>query len=133
MNSMMGLPHGEINMAIEENIVIITYKGEFNYEGVVGQFEKIKNEIIRLNGVTFGVLVDALSLIGGTPEAYEQLELFNQWLNTQAMAAKAMLIESNVKLKIIDSMSKSRKVQNTKTFTDREEAIVWLKNEINLY
>ena len=124
--------HGHIDIKVDGNIVTATYIGQFNHEGITKGISVLRNTVEQFNGAPFAMLVDDLAVEGGTPEAYAELELFNQWVNTQSMVAKAMLIHSKLKLKIIDSLVQSRKQQNIRLFDSHVEAYNWLKSELNL-
>ena len=128
---MKNSPHGQIKVCEEEFIITAAYIGQFNLEGTIIGLKELRNVIESLNGAPFTMLVDDLNVEGGTPEAYAELEVFNQWLNSQKMVAKAMLINSKLQLKIIDTLVESRKVQNIESFTDRKAAMDWLKSELS--
>ena len=65
--------------------------------------------------------------MGGTPEAYKELEDYNKWLNSQNLLAKAMVINSMITLDIINMYSPSRGEQKSETFDNETDAIAWLK------
>jgi hypothetical protein len=95
-------------------------------QGVV----ELKTAISAFKGRAFVMLVDDLNVEGATPEAFEELDRFNAWVNKKNMVAKAMLIRSTVMLKIIDKRVTSRKHQNIQSFADRSEALAWLEGQL---
>lgn len=123
------LPHGHIDAWAEGNLVFAVYIGQMNLEGITIGLNGLRKVIEELNGAPFTMLIDVLKVEGGTPEAYEELERFNQWLNTQAMVAKATIINSKLQLKLINALIQARKEQNNKTFEDQSEALDWLSSE----
>ncbi len=124
-------PHGEILLTTQGNILIAQYIGMFNLDGMQLGVQAMQTAIAQFAGEPFAMLIDDLQVEGGTPEAYEALEAFNQWLISQNMVAKATVITSKVKLKIIDSLVASRKKQNHQAFTTMSDAISWLTEQLN--
>ena len=80
-----------------------------------------------MQGESFSILVNNLHFQGATPEAYQELENYNIWLNTQKLIAKAMVITSSITLDVINVRSPSRASQQTKSFDNEEDAMTWLK------
>ncbi|MBU2862717.1 hypothetical protein KO489_02560 [Reinekea forsetii] len=127
---MINQPHGQTEISVSGRILQVSYFGQFNLEGITSGLSKQRKVIESFNGEPFAVLIDDKNIQGGTPEAYQALEEFNQWVNSQYMVAKAMLFKSNLQLKILDSLVESRKDQNIKTFSDKKEALHWLNSEL---
>ncbi len=123
----MTVAHGEHTIDIQGDIILLKLIGSFNEMGAAKFTKGMKDAILSLKGAPFAILVDDLEVIGGTPEAYAELELYNQWLNTQNMRAKAMVIDSPVTLAIIEKYAPSRAKQNISIFNNRDDAILWLK------
>ena len=103
----------------------------FNELGVKKFTDAVRQFVGSLNGRAFGVLINDLKLEGGTPEAYAELEEYNQWLNTQHLVAKAMVIESSTHRDIINKLSPSRSQQNIEYFKSEQDALTWLKQELD--
>ncbi len=127
---MYEIPHGEIKLTTQGGIIIARYVGQFNLQGLQIGVDNIRAIIDQFNNEPFAMLIDDLDLIGGTPEAYAELERFNQWLGTQKLIAKATVIDSSVKLKIIDSLVCSRATQNHQAFSDVPTALSWLSDQL---
>ncbi|MFQ3229584.1 hypothetical protein [Reinekea sp.] len=123
------LPHGRIDTWAEGNLVYAIFIGQMNLEGITIGLDSVRKVIEELNGAPFTMLNDTLEVEGGTPEAYEELEQFNQWLNTQPLIAKATIISSKLQLKLINTLIKARKEQNNQTFANQVEAVEWLNSE----
>ncbi|WP_019616754.1 hypothetical protein [Psychromonas ossibalaenae] len=124
------MEHGEHSIVVNGNIIVLKFTGAFNEYGVFKFTQDVKNVIEGFNGNIFSILVNNLELLGGTPEAYEEFEKYNKWLNNQNMAAKAIVIKSSATLGIINSLVPSIKSQNIKDFNNKSEAIKWLKEQL---
>ncbi|EAR09190.1 hypothetical protein [Reinekea blandensis] len=122
----MEIKHGNIDIRVEDRIVIAKYIGLFNLEGVQAELEKLKTTITELPEGPFVMLVDDLDLEGGTPDAYEAVDQFNIWLQDFPMIAKATVVESTVKLKILEARIPSRQRQNSRAFMSMDDARSWL-------
>jgi hypothetical protein len=123
----MDIEHGEVTFTLDENIIIVKLEGAFNEFGAKKYTAGVKQIINTFQGRPFSILINNLEVLGGTPEAYEELEKYNKWLNTQNLIAKAMVISSITTLNIINLLSPSRQSQNSKNFDNEEEALNWLK------
>lgn len=119
--------HGEREVFLKDRIITARFIGMFNEHGVKRITDEIRQCIYQLSGKPFAILVDDLKLEGGTPEAYVVLEEYNQWLNTQNLVAKAMVLTSKAHKAIIDKLSPSRTQQNIQYFVSEDSALAWLK------
>ncbi len=124
------MEHGGHSIVVNGNIIVLKLTGAFNEYGVFKFTQDVKGVIESFNGKIFSILVNNLELLGGTPEAYAELEKYNKWLNNQNMVAKAMVIKSSATLGIINSLVPSIKLQNMKDFDNKYEAIEWLKSQL---
>ena len=115
-------------MKINGNIIIMRTIGAFNEYGAQNYTNAIKSAVDSLQGNSFSILVNNLAFLGGTPEAYQELENYNAWLNQQNFSAKAMVINCNTTLDVIHMLSPSMASQKTKNFDNEEEAMAWLQN-----
>jgi len=125
----MTIAHGEHRINIQDGIIYLKLIGSFNDVGAKNFTRAMKEAITTFKGASFSILVDDLEVIGGTPEAYAELEKYNQWLNTQNMCAKAMVIDSPVTLAIIEKYAPSRDQQNISVFNNQTDAVKWLKTQ----
>lgn len=123
--------HGGSEVIVQNEIIIVRLSGMFNELGVKKFTDAVRQFVGSLNGRAFGVLINDLKLEGGTPEAYAELEEYNQWLNTQQLVAKAMVIESSTHRDIINKLSPSRSQQNIEYFKSEQDALIWLKQELD--
>ena len=119
--------HGEVQLCYENNIIRATLIGAFNEQGAIQYTEGIKHIVKSLKGQKYAILVDNTKMQGGTPEAYQVLEEYNQWLNSTNIVAKAMVVRTLITTELIYNLSPSIKLQNTKTFKNKESALLWLK------
>lgn len=126
----MNIEHGESTIIAKDNIIHITLKGAFNEYGAIG-VSKTTMEIIRnFNQKRFMLLVNLLSLDGATPEAFNISNEFNEWLNSQNMVAKAIVITSQAIKAIDQQWVPSKVVQNVEYFYSEDDALRWLKKTI---
>ena len=120
--------HGEVQICCENNIIRATLIGSFNEEGAIKYTEGIKDIVRSLEGQKYAILVDNLNMEGGTPEAYQVLEQYNQWLNGTNLVGKAIIVKTLITTELIKSLSPSIKLQTTKSFKNRTLAIQWLQS-----
>ena len=124
----MNLQHGEVTIEITGNIIIVRTIGAFNEYGAKKYTDGMKAAVDSLDDKSFSILVNNLEFLGGTPEAYQELEDYNIWLNQEKLIAKAMVITSTIILDVIDKLSPSRAAQQTKSFADENTAMHWLQS-----
>lgn len=122
--------HGTFYLRQEDSIVFITLIGPFNEYGLRELAHNLKSRVIALEGKAFAILVNDTEMEGATPEAYEELNELNVWLNTQKMVAKAVVIKYDLTIDIIKSRAPALKPQNIKTFHTEEKAVEWLKEQL---
>jgi hypothetical protein len=125
----MHIEHGEVTIEIIDNIILVRSVGAFNEYGAKKYTEGIKAAINGLSSKKFfSILTNNLKFLGATPEAYQVLEAYNLWLNTQNLIAKAMVITSSTTLDVINMFSPSRSLQQNENFDNEAEALAWLKS-----
>ena len=122
--------HGDREVYISGKIITARFIGLFNEHGARRITDEIKSCVEQMQGQPFAILIDDLKLEGGTPEAYAIVEEYNQWLNTQSLIAKAMVLNSSAHKAIINKLAPSRSQQNIEYFTDENEAISWLEQQL---
>ncbi len=127
---MINEQHGEVDIIVEGNIIIATLVGSFNEIGAIQYTEGIKNIVNTFERKRYAILVDNSNMEGGTPQAYQVLEKYNQWLNKTNLVAKAMIVKTSVTTELINSLSPSIKQQTTQSFNDKKLAKKWLKSLI---
>ena len=116
---------------IGDNIIFAEFCGSFDNHALQRYSKQIKKLVSTFNGSPFAMLIDDLKLEGGTPEAYKVLNEYNQWLNQQAIVAKAFIINNNVNKQIILKRSPALLEQNIAFFTDKNSAKDWLNTQLN--
>jgi len=124
----LNIEHGENTIIAKENIIHITLKGAFNEYGAIDVSKKTMEIIRNFNQKRFMLLVNLLNLDGATPEAFNISNEFNEWLNSQNMVAKAIVITSQVIKAIDQQWVPSKVVQNVEYFDSEDDALRWLKN-----
>ena len=123
----MSLRHGDTHFSIKGKIIIATLSGAYNKNGAIQYTEGIKSIVKSFNGERYAILVDNTDMEGGTPEAYQVLEEYNQWLNNTNLVAKAIVSNTTVTTDIIKSLSPSINLQKNMHFEDKETAMTWVK------
>lgn len=124
------MEHGIFHIAQQPKFLHIRLVGSFNQEGAIAYVKAMKSALEQLEQSYFALLFDITQFEGATPEAYEEIEACNIWLNTKKMVAKATVIQSRVQISIVDFLSPSRKQQNTESFYHHDDAQVWLSQEL---
>jgi hypothetical protein len=122
----MHLDHGEVSIEVIGNIIIVRTAGAFNEYGAQNYTNAIRAAVNGIQDQSFSILTNNLEFLGATPEAYQELESYNVWLNQQNLIAKAMVITSSITLDVINKLSPSRASQRSKNFDNEEDAINWL-------
>lgn len=117
-------PHGETTVYKQKNIIYVHINGAFNELGVNIIADKVRAIVQNLEGEAFSILVNETNSEGGTPEAYEKLNEYNNWLIKQNLVAKAVVYGSKTLLNIYRSRISSKNIQ---FFTDEKSAENWLK------
>jgi hypothetical protein len=134
MKSIAANRHGkcEINL-IDERIISAAFIGSFNETAVQNYANEIKRLVNSFQNQPFAMLINNLAIEGGTPEAYQRLDEYNQWLNNQPIVAKAFIIDNNVTKQILLARTPALKQQNIAFFETPTEAKVWLEQQLNNY
>ena len=118
--------HGKSTIIVKNNVIHITLNGAFNEYGA-NKVSKNTKEIIRaFKNRRFMILTNLLSLDGATPEAFNESNEFNEWLNKRTMIAKAIVITSQAIKAIVQQRVPSQAFQNIEYFENENDAINWL-------
>ncbi|MCJ8294206.1 MAG: hypothetical protein MJK15_07345 [Colwellia sp.] len=124
----MGIEHGKVSISLKGNIIVVRNVGAFNEYGAQKYTNGVEAIVNDLPDVSFSILINNLDFLGATPEAYQELENYNVWLNQQKLIAKAMVITSNTTLDVINKLSPSRASQQTRSFDNEDDAMNWLQS-----
>lgn len=123
----MTLEHGKYAIIVDENIINITLEEAFNEQGAKALAKELTEIINNFNQQKILILGNLLKLPGATPEAFAVSNKFNEWLNTQNLVAKALVINSPA-IKAIDQQRvPSKEVQHIAYFDNEADALNWLK------
>jgi hypothetical protein len=128
MNKSFWQAHGESSVTARENIITTRVAGAFNEYGVTECNLKSKKLIKEHDDNGFYLLVNMLDVEGGTPEAYQELQRHNVWLNSQRLIAKAVVIRTPFIRVIINANVPALAKQNIKEFYNEKDALDWLKS-----
>lgn len=126
----MAIAKGNNEVSTKDDIISITLWGSLNECDYKDISQKVKQAVAQCNEKSFCILVNDLQLIGSTLNAYQELEVLNQWLNTQHMIAKAIVIERDSLLGTIKTLVPAIKDQKIETFDVKEDAMLWLKYQL---
>lgn len=119
--------HGDYLKEVNENVIVINANGSFNEFGAMDLFADIKSSITQFLGKPFLMLFLMDNFDGATPEAYQLTKIFNLWLNSQKVVAKA-LVYSGSATKNIDSFWVKTSVRHRAKYFDNEDnARAWLE------
>lgn len=127
------MEHGIFHIAHQPSFLLIKLTGSFNQEGSLAFTKAIKAAIAEFDPSSFALLYDITEFEGATPDAYEEIESLNIWLNAQKLIAKAMVIKSRIQISIVNFLSPARKFQNTQHFYHHSDAQIWLTQELENY
>ena len=122
--------HGDNQVSIQDNIISMTLRGACNEYDFQDIGPKVEQAVEQCHGKKFCILVNHLEFLGATPEAYLEFQALNQWLNTQQMQAKAIVIKSFSTLGTIKSRVPALNDQNIQVFDVEGQAITWLQNQL---
>ncbi|WP_019029944.1 hypothetical protein [Colwellia piezophila] len=87
----MVIEHGEVALEVIGSIIIVRNFDAFNEYGTQQYTNGVRAIVNDLKGQSFSILVNNLDFLGGTPEAYQELENYNLWLNQQKLIGKPWL------------------------------------------
>ena len=124
--------HGHFIIEVEDNHIYTELYESFNDVGVQRWIDGMKLAIEQMAGKPFTILVNEKAATGATPEALALANEYNEWLNQQALIAKAVVYSEEVFKQIDISNLPARKQQNIQFFDDTQAADSWLAEEINL-
>ncbi|GAA6183616.1 MULTISPECIES: hypothetical protein [Alteromonadaceae] len=123
----MKTPLGSYQFRVEGNVVYQTFTGMFSGSTAQAYLSETRKMISQFDGKPFCNLIDIRAMEGLTPEGYEMIDKFNQWVNTQNLAAKAIVVSNDVVGKIVSERVPELKKQNLRYFHDFNEAVKWIK------
>ena len=125
----MAVAHGQSSISVDGDIITVKAVGAFNVEGITKTIEQLKFFIEGFGQKEFKLLFDYTETDGGTPDVFDKINECNIWLNSQNMVAKAVVIHSEILLKILESRTPARHSQNEQSFDDIASAINWLASQ----
>ncbi len=126
----MDLADGEHEVTVNGCIISATLAGDFNKEGAVKYTDRMRSVIANFNGNAFAILIDDLSVKGGTPEAYAELNSYNIWLSNQNLIAKAFVIDCTMTKTIMLKRAPALLCQNVEFFSEIPPALAWLNKQL---
>ncbi len=119
-------PHGEYELSLKGEIVVMRFYNSWNLEGAK-QFFKAYQNLIQENHIEqFGVLSDLNRLVGGTPEAMDYFSTISDWSQKRGQLGRAVLMEEGYKEYTINRIDKGKTRFPVKSFSCEDEAFEWL-------
>jgi len=118
--------HGEFEISLKGEIVIIQFFHNWNLEGAQKFFNEYKDVVLKNNLKRYGVLSNLSKFEGGTPEAMSAFTNIAEWAVDHGQRARALVLDSGYKKYTIDRIDKGKARFPVKTFHDEEEAASWL-------
>lgn len=123
--------HGDVLISVDNQIINVELTGAFNYEGAKYYSTKIKRAINSLKIKKFAVCVDIRGVEGGTPEAFQELEQLNSWLNSNGLIAKAFVKKGSFLCQLLRINCPSLKEQCCQGFASDTPAHEWLNSLVD--
>jgi len=123
----MTIPHGHCFISVDDDIIDIKCVGAFNSEGITNATQDVESIIQSFGQKRFKLLLDYTEIEGATPGAFDKLNEFNDWLNSQNLLVKAVVIDSDAFISMLEIRASSRNLHNDKNFDNKCTAIEWLK------
>jgi len=123
----MNLEHGISTISLCDNVISVKIDGSFNLEGIISYHKKLTSIIESLQLIKFKMLIDFLDAEGATPDALEENNKFNIWLEDKNLVAKAVVIDSAALLNVFISRVPAQKSQNIQSFDNKASGYKWLK------
>lgn len=122
----MNSEHGTAEISITGKRINVILEGSFNREGVLKYQERYRRVVQGFGDSPFKVLLNCLKIDGATPDAFEEIDNFNAWLNTRNIQAKAMVIDSAALTEIAEKRLPQQNKQNIRIFSSTNAALTWL-------
>ncbi|MBO9489566.1 hypothetical protein J7384_04240 [Endozoicomonas sp. G2_1] len=122
--------HGEFEVSLDGNIICCKLSGSFNEQGSLAYQKQTKDLILSFDKQPFGMFIDIVDIEGATPDAYSSLDIDHIWQLSRPLIAKAYLVKSLVYRDIFMRQSTVLEQQNSQFFTNKAEAIAWLKQQL---
>lgn len=127
----MPLAHGLSSVTVCDHILLCKLSGTFNKEGLDVYVRQVKDGVAQFKGQPFAMVIDDLALEGGTPEAFNALQEYNEWLNQQPLIAKAFIIDNPMLKEMILKRAPALNDQHIEFFYKLEDAKNWVMGLLN--
>ncbi len=125
-------PHGEYELSVHGEIVIMRFFRSWNIEGARQFFEDYKKCLSENSLEKFAVISDLRHLEGGTPEGIQFFSRISDWAEENGQVARAMLLGGALKEYTISLIDKGKDQGEvgipSREFSSEEEAIQWLES-----
>ena len=125
-------PHGEFELSVQGDVVIMRFFRSWNIEGAQHFFEEYKKCIQEKQLKKFAVISDLRQLDGGTPEGIQFFSSISDWAESKGQIARAMLLGGSLKEYILSLVDMGKDLGETrilkKEFSCEEEALQWIKS-----
>lgn len=95
------ISHGNFTIHTEGNIIKAELIGSFNIEGATEFYSRLIEQVESLGSAPYCILIDVLKFDGATPEAYQEANESNRWINNHyPPKARVYILTKELKLEI---------------------------------
>ena len=122
----MNIELGTAEISVTGERINVVLEGSFNREGVLKYQQRYRKIVQGFGDSPFKVFLNCLKIDGATPEAFEEIDNFNAWLNERNIRAKAMVISSAALTEIAEKRLPQQNKQNIRIFSTTDAALTWL-------
>lgn len=123
--------HGVYHLDVIGNVIVCEFSDAFNVEGASEFLRDFRMIVDQMNGEAFAVVSNGVDCDGGTPEAYDLVNQYNEWLATTNCYAKALVFRDTLSRNIYRDRVPAIEQQREflQEFFSYEEAIEWVKSK----
>lgn len=122
----MNTEHGIAEISVNGERISVVLEGSFNRQGVLKYQARYREIVQSFGDEPFKVFLNCLSIDGATPDAFEEIDNFNAWLNKRNIKAKAMVMSSAALTEIAQKRLPQQNKQNIRIFSTTDAALSWL-------
>lgn len=119
------MPHGNVELHWQENALLITAHGPFNYDGITRAFEQIKSAVAKIDYVPW-VRVDILdNETLGCPEVMKVIGDSYKWACQNNCYEVVVFCSNRLQETMLNEFTSYTKL-NIRAFTDRNLALSYV-------
>lgn len=122
-------PHGNFDISVRGDILIVRLSGSWNLEGAKSFFAVYKERIMEQGLSRFGVLADFRELEGATPDSIVYFEEISRWTYDHGQVARAQLLASSLAAYISAQVTRDKIIFPIRSFESEPDALAWLADQ----